>query len=311
MSRQRIKKAYLLLLGLICTIQSILIARPHRRSINKNSYRHNYKNNRHIEPKTLIWDLGGTLVETSKLGMASKIGTGEFIKYTFTGHNPKKIQNHIFRTLEQISDSTNQYGTKSENAKLPGIMCQWLEGKKSGNQIAKEANDWIAKNPNFFANKQQAKLVNKSIRAMFNSNTLAANLKPIKQALEILSECKNQLDQNGKCKHRLLVLSNLDAETFECFARTSKGQEIFKHFDPSNIIISGQIDFIKPDPRIYSHVSQHVQNKYGIKNPANCVLIDDQEENIIGARQAGMKAVHIKNGNFKKLRTDLTALNII
>ena len=55
-------------------------------------------------------------------------------------------------------------------------------------------------------------------------------------------------------------------------------------------LISYEVKLMKPDKAIYLALCQ----KYGL-DPAECVMIDDLEENVSGARQAGMKGLVFKS----------------
>ena len=56
-------------------------------------------------------------------------------------------------------------------------------------------------------------------------------------------------------------------------------------FDP--LIVSAEVGLAKPDPRIY----QLALERLGVQ-PAEAVFVDDFEDNVAGARWAGMQAVH-------------------
>lgn len=58
-----------------------------------------------------------------------------------------------------------------------------------------------------------------------------------------------------------------------------------EHFDA--LFHSWQIGYAKPDPAFYTHIVDAL----GIK-PDEAVFVDDMTENITGARQAGLQAVH-------------------
>jgi 2-haloacid dehalogenase len=52
-------------------------------------------------------------------------------------------------------------------------------------------------------------------------------------------------------------------------------------------IVSGKEHMLKPDPRIFALLC----DRAGVV-PADCLFIDDSEKNILGARAAGMEAIH-------------------
>jgi putative hydrolase of the HAD superfamily len=82
------------------------------------------------------------------------------------------------------------------------------------------------------------------------------------------------------------LLSN-DALTLEHKLRHDLA--IYDAFDA--VVISAAIGVMKPDPRAYQAIAQAL----GVESGA-CVFIDDNQENVEGARKAGMAAVHYRAG---------------
>jgi putative hydrolase of the HAD superfamily len=71
-------------------------------------------------------------------------------------------------------------------------------------------------------------------------------------------------------------------------------------------VISGHIKCIKPRKEAFKYLLE----TYGL-DPKECILIDDQEVNALGARKAGIHTILIKNGNFKQVRKELVELGIL
>lgn len=95
-------------------------------------------------------------------------------------------------------------------------------------------------------------------------------------------ELLRMLKNNGVS---LYGLSNWSAETF---ATVRHEFEFFNLFD--EIIISGDVKLIKPEPEIYELFLQK------IGKPADqCLFIDDSEPNIITAQKMGFDTVHFKS----------------
>jgi 2-haloacid dehalogenase len=83
----------------------------------------------------------------------------------------------------------------------------------------------------------------------------------------------------------LYGLSNWSAETFP---RVSKEYLFFDLFD--EIILSGDVKMIKPDPAIFNLLLAR------IRHPAqSCLLIDDSRPNIVTARSLGFNTIHFKS----------------
>jgi 2-haloacid dehalogenase len=85
--------------------------------------------------------------------------------------------------------------------------------------------------------------------------------------------------------YSLYGLSNWSAEKFPLMKHK---HEFFSWFQ--DIILSGDVKIIKPDPRIFQVTLQR------IGRPAeDCLLIDDSEKNIAMARQLGLQAIHFQS----------------
>ena len=67
-------------------------------------------------------------------------------------------------------------------------------------------------------------------------------------------------------------------------------------------VVSANERLMKPDPAIY----QLLCERYGL-TPAECLFVDDNEDNCIGARVAGMRAFHF-TGNAAELEAEIRAL---
>jgi HAD superfamily hydrolase (TIGR01509 family) len=100
----------------------------------------------------------------------------------------------------------------------------------------------------------------------------------------------------------LYVLSNMPVSTYEYLTRR---HEFFRHF--RELVISGAILLIKPEPAIYKHLVE----KTGIE-PAESVFIDDLLKNVVAARECGLHAIQFKGPDAARaeLRTYLPHANL-
>ncbi len=86
----------------------------------------------------------------------------------------------------------------------------------------------------------------------------------------------------------LYLLSNISRH----FAENSEKIEIFRLFD--GLVFSGAIKMVKPDRDIF----EYILDKYSL-DPAECVFIDDNENNIRAAEKLGIKSL-LFDGNSEK-----------
>jgi HAD superfamily hydrolase (TIGR01509 family) len=90
---------------------------------------------------------------------------------------------------------------------------------------------------------------------------------------------------------KVLLLSNTDPERFGFVRRRFPEVGLFDDF-----VLSYELKLLKPDPAIYLAAARAAACA-----PAECVFIDDMEENVIGAAAAGLAAILYRPG------TDLAA----
>lgn len=101
-----------------------------------------------------------------------------------------------------------------------------------------------------------------------------------------------------KKNYKLMLLSNTDAIHFEHMLRTFPILKIFEHH-----VVSYKVGYKKPHIKIF----QAALKKCG--HPAReCIFIDDKKANILGAKKAGMKAIHYRSPS--QLRADLRKLGV-
>jgi len=115
---------------------------------------------------------------------------------------------------------------------------------------------------------------------------------PITGTVEILYKLK----QAG---YPLYGLSNWSAETYP---RVRHQYDFFNLFD--RIILSGNVNLIKPDPAIFNLTLKRINRRAG-----ECLLIDDSEVNINTAKRLGFATIHFKSP--QQLQTELHQLNLL
>jgi len=104
----------------------------------------------------------------------------------------------------------------------------------------------------------------------------------IKKGLELLLKCHAAIDEHGKKKNKLYVLSNASPESHHNFI--THHADIFSYFD--GIITSGISGFSKPDARAFYNIIE----RYKL-DPKKSAFIDDKEINVRMARAIGMQGV--------------------
>jgi putative hydrolase of the HAD superfamily len=252
--------------------------------------------------KAIIFDIGNTLFKTSRSGMGTEIGLGHFVGYAvFDRKHPKKIHDLIFQVLHRIKPVSSSSGARHTDGQLlPEIFNDWLSGRETEDQIVQKALQAIEHldQQRFFASRREKRLVEKTIRAMFNPHTLAKHTHPVKGMAKLLEKCKQNPNNTPH------IFSNLSKPTYDAMYFSRDGHRIFNHFDPRNIMISGNTGMVKPQPALFNLFL----STFNLM-PHQCVFIDDRPENVAAATNCGMTGIIFKNS--KQLERDLHARGII
>ncbi len=257
--------------------------------------------------KILLWDLGGELFHPNKLGVAREIGLRHFISYTLFDWKSPNIQKLIFDVLDLLEKPGEKHlkgAATAEETPLPLVMCKWQAGTLLGPDIIKMARPHVKQlyKQKYFNSKREARLVMKTISAMFDPALLARNIQPVKAGIKLLQECVDERDSQGKPKHRNIAFSNMDPLSYKLFSKANAG--ILNKFE--DIIISGDIGLIKPHKEAFEYVIKRCN-----LHPADCLLIDDQKTNADGAKKCGIRTLLLKNYNYAALRKELVLHGIL
>ncbi len=111
------------------------------------------------------------------------------------------------------------------------------------------------------------------------------------------------LDALHEAKVPLFGLTNWSAETFP-YARAN--YPFLKHF--RDIVVSGEVKLIKPDPAIYHASLEQVRAHLADIQPEELVFIDDVAENANAASALGWRGIH--HVSPAQTRRELLALGV-
>lgn len=113
------------------------------------------------------------------------------------------------------------------------------------------------------------------------------NLPYIKGMFEIVSELKSK-------GVRLVLLSDISAGFAEKYCESTELASLFDMFD--GLVFSGKIHITKPSREVF----EFVIDRFDI-DTADCIFIDDRQENLDGAELVGIKG-YLFDGDSEKLR---------
>ena len=134
-------------------------------------------------------------------------------------------------------------------------------------------------------------------RTNFPSNEIAALMQDVRESLTPLEDSWLLLHDLRRRGVPLYCLSNMAASTFVYLQSRYSRWEMF-----DGIVISSEIGMLKPDREIY----EHLLGRFGLQ-ARRTVFIDDHEPNVIGARSAGIQAIHFTG--VEDCRRQLAALD--
>ena len=115
---------------------------------------------------------------------------------------------------------------------------------------------------------------------------------PIPETIKILNKLKS-------AGYRLYGLTNWSAEKFSIVRNKYAFFELFEE-----ILVSGEVKLIKPDPAIFNLMLQKIQCQ-----PEECLLVDDSAKNIETARKMGFFAIHFTSP--AQLESDLNQMGVL
>lgn len=109
----------------------------------------------------------------------------------------------------------------------------------------------------------------------------------------IRNELAVELVRSVRKTAKTAMLSNVGRGFIDDFFTKRELQELF-----DVVVLSSEVGYIKPNPAIYQLAADRLKML-----PQECLMIDDSEANVAGARQAGMQGLHYQT--FEQCRTDL------
>lgn len=268
------------------------------------------KTSKKIKPSNVIFDLNGVLFTINKQKAIAHLGYFDVLAYTAVGvKSMDDLELTIFDVLDQLKPRFTCYHCAGDYDKdadliplhksrpLPHIMRDWLQGEVTGQEVLAKALPYVDEldAEKYFRSKQEKRLVKRTIEMLFDPEVRCSISKPIKAGVKLVERCKN-------LGHKVYLMSNMDSEFI--ILLKNKYPEIFDLFD--GIIISGDVKALKPYKDIYTRML----SKYNL-DPSTCYLIDDQEENILGARRHGITGILCDYNHYRDVRNELRALKVL
>lgn len=243
-----------------------------------------------VEKPIYVFDLNGVLFDTSKITVFQQLGIADSIAYTLQHRSSSYLKKRFFILLDKASGTQgNSYTAKDpDGSTMPALMIEWIQGSKTNKAILDQIKSSFRKHPEWFESKREQELITRLAYAIFDPNYFMQSRKLLTDLLPVILLLK---------KHgaKLYVLSNWDKESFILLKQEYK--DLFDLFD--GCFISGDYNCAKPEPNIYKLVSEKLGS-------TNIMFLDDQQENILAAKQAGWQTVQVtKKSSYFRSTIDL------
>lgn len=254
-----------------------------------------------MKQTNIIFDITGVLFKEHKLKLLRKIGVKRIARY-ITRHRTSPLA-FCFKTLDVIKEREQQLlGTVDttpfiyKKRALPSCTADWQKGLITNAELLHILEEHLnaLSHEGYFASRQEEQLALRILHTMLNAEQLLAVSRPIKRTINLVKK----LRQRGE--YKLFVLSNMGHEPFRLLKKNYP--EVFTLFD--DCIISADVRAIKPDLAIFTHLLKKNQ-----LTAQSCIFIDDQEENVLAARQLGMEAIMFDR--LPRVRKKLKKLQIL
>lgn len=265
-------------------------------------------NNQKSPIKIVVFDVGNVLLKTSMYKMIWQLGPVNVLKYTVLERkNPFKLVKKVNQFIHHWAEKEGFTPTKDlyptfEGAPLPQSMQEWQKGKITSEQMMQRAYD-VFDQSGIECTASEKKILMHSLSLIASPQVQILTKAKISEIIEIAQEIRNQVDEQGNRKFKLVILSNMEKELVPHIKQEFK--DIMDLFDDH--IFSGEVEMIKPYKEIYDHVIE----KHNVQHH-ECFFIDDLQENIAAAVNSGWHVFHLhKKSSAVQLRTSLRSHGIL
>ncbi len=277
------------------------------------------------QQKVLIFDLGGIFFDLHSVAMGlDSAGEGSRLwgvyalaKHVLWNWN-LNIEQKFFDTLNKFPLEPEQGFKRARTSKgteMPYALCAYQAGRITSENLrnmAKETCDALSKQ-SFFTNTLEETIIRNIITGTFTPEQHAQYSYPLQGAIKMLERIAAQRNNDGSKKYLIVCLSNWDRESFEIVQK--RYEKEFSYFD--NRFISGYLNTVKPNDEAYQTVIKGIQEIAFYKKDSwvfskkDCLLFDDQVENVEAARALGIESELVKRGDAQSLEAALKKHGIL
>ncbi len=226
----------------------------------------------------IIFDLTNVVIKENQIGFAKKIGYGTLASYAIT-----HWKNPGHRCLDMLDEMSKHELHKPhvvltlQKRTMPRCLVELQEGKKTCAQAREEIAQGMQMldEQKFFSSVKEKELMKDIMDLVLDPQTVTVMIEPVKSTTQLIQKLKD-------AGHPVYCCANAPEELYA--TSQQKFPELISQFD--GIVISSHIKKIKPGEAILTHLME-THNL----NPANCIVIEDQEEAAATAKTMGMQAI--------------------
>lgn len=187
---------------------------------------------------------------------------------------------------------------------MPHDIFEWFKENMSTDNLWNKINktiDIMHRNKIFSTNFEKS-LVLKLVYSDLMAHKSILLIEEISEITDLIPLIKLRQKRYGS-PIKLVILTNIETKIYMPFL-LKRFPKLFTLFD--DIIASGNIHLVKPDPRFF----QYSLKKYGLK-PTECIYFDDQIENIKSASNLKINSFLIGKNEYTIVRKVLKKFQII
>lgn len=226
-------------------------------------------------PANILFDLHGVIFYQHEPTICYHAGLSTLACYIVRSGNTD-IKGLLFDLVDQIpyQARTAVQAKDDEGNVLPALLSDWLAGYVTSAQVRSYIDAFLHDESCAVAQCDK-QMIQAIASVLFTPDIFAQATCVYDQTIALVKACK-------AAGHSVYVLSNWDEESFQFVYQRHK--EVLDLFD--GMIISGQINLIKPDKAIYHYALETFK-----LDPATTAFVDDQHINVYAAGQCDLFAV--------------------
>jgi hypothetical protein len=262
------------------------------------------------KPYAIFFDLGYVLIEWDRAAQMQPVAA-----YGMSAADCSRLTTRMLHLLEksggqQSPEPGSPLALWGECGVMPHPVCLWLAGKKTGVDLVQEAHAYCASCTGADHDPEELAILRQVACCLYDPIFNLQFIRPISDGIALLYECAA-----ARGNDNLYLLSNYSRDQFILLEQEARFAGIFDAIPKRNRVVSGFVGTVDDEGVVhgikpYRSIYEHVFATYDLA-PEQCIFIDDQEENIRGARALGMHGIWLKDHDYGAVRAELEKLGVL